>query len=677
MRIICLLVCYFGSAIFCFPQSENSKILKNLVNALSSQKEDTLKVLSYETICKNYLNEDFTEVNYYNNKLLKLSVALKYKKGYGLYYYYLAKTYRKTQDLSKSIFYAKKALKTFHEIKDWDNYFISSALLANYIQNIGKVEWAKTFLLNNINLAKKKRKFNSVGILYYGLSVTCLEWNMLKECLIYSNLAIKHPCNDEIKNKIYMNIADVNIAFNDFEEATKYNNLAILNAYITTNENYIYIQKTKILIEQKKYNEALLIILNRKKLDTKLTRDEKNWNIFYLSKCYFYLKKYEIAMQTIETLLKEASLSDSTYFKVLMLTYQSNIYLALNNKLLARENIDKAINLFDSKLHFELELSLYTTKYMVEQTLENYQEAFKYRNKAAEFENKNNLRINQEKLSYLQTNFEINDKNNKIKKLESAQFIKAIELKKQKDLITFIGILLLIALSFVFFYVKTNKTIKKKNKLIENEKLLTQKSLQEKEILLKEIHHRVKNNMQTVISLLKIQSLDEKESTIADFVSVSESRINSMILIHENLYLNETLDRICFEEYLDNLKHSIIVSQKSSNNIKLDVIVKKVCLNIQTAIPIGLIINELVTNAYKHAFSNQDNGQILIQLVQIDKEFQLTICDNGSGISSCQLKKNSLGLELVRLLVSQIKGVIEMDNSTGTSYTIRFKSVIV
>ncbi len=677
MRIIFFLVFYLGCAIFCYSQSENSKDLKSLVDALSSQKEDTLKVLSYDAICENYINDDFAKVDFYNNKLLKLSLALKYKKGYGLYYYYLSRTYQLKTDINKSIYYAKKAIKTFQEIKDWDNYFISCAALVHSMQNSDKVEWSKTFLLENIKLAKKKRKFDSIGILYYELSLTCIEWNMLKECLLYSNLAIKYPCNDDVKTKIYVNITDVNFAFCDFEEAAKYNNLAILNKYFTPIKNYIYIQKIKILIEQKKYNEAFLIILNLKKLDNKLTSEEKNLNILYLSKCYFYLKKYEMALQIIKPLLKETLLSDNTYFMIELLTHQTNIHLGLKNTLQAKDNIDKAISLFDPIDHFELELNLYTTKYRVEQALDNYHEAFMYRNLAAEFQTKNNLRINKEKLSYLQTNFEVNDKNYKIKNLETAQLIKTIEVKQQKNYIMLFGGLFLATLLSVLFFIKINLTIKKKNKLIENEKLLTQKSLQEKEILLKEIHHRVKNNMQTVISLLKIQSLDEKESTIADFVSVSEARINSMILIHENLYLNETLDKICFEEYLDNLKHSIIVSQKSSNNIKLDVIVNKVCLDIQTAIPIGLIINELVNNAYKHAFGNQDNGRILIQLVQVDTEIQLTISDNGSGISSCEIRKNRLGLELVRLLVSQIKGVLEMDNSNGTIYTIRFKSLII
>lgn len=677
MRIIYFLFCYFVSAAFCFSQSEDSNSLKSFIDGLSSQKEDTIKVQTFDTICKKYLKEDLTKVNFYNNKLLKLSIALKYLKGYGLYYYYLSKTYQRALDLNKSIFFAKKALKIFYEIKDWDNYFLACNTIAHSMQINEDVDESIQFLLENIKIAKKKRKFKAIGKMLNKLSIICLEWNRPKECLIYSNLAIKYPCSIKTKTYIYRTIADVNIAFNDFEEATKYNNLALLHANTILGGNYIYIQKIKILHEQRRHKEALEIILKRKQLNKKLTIDEKNLNTLYLSKCYFYIKKYELALRTIKSILKETLLTDNDYFKVELLTHQSNIYLASKNTLQAKLNIDKAIDLFDPKYHFELELNLYTTKYMVEQAFNNYQEAFIYRNKAAEFQTKDNLRMNQEKLSYLQASFEINDKNYKIKKLETAQLLKAIEVKKQKNYILLSSIALVFSFLLTLFFIRTNKIIKLKNSIIEIEKLRTQKSLQEKEILLKEIHHRVKNNMQTVISLLKIQSLDAKELSVEDFISVSETRINSMIMVHENLYQNHDLSKVDFKEYLNNLTTSIKSAYQGFKKIEIQIDISNIYFDVQTAIPIGLIVNELVNNAYKHAFKNKEKGIILIQITQKDDQYQLMVSDDGLGITNHQINHNGLGLELVRLLVSQIKGSLEMDNSNGTSFKIKFKNVIV
>ena len=183
--------------------------------------------------------------------------------------------------------------------------------------------------------------------------------------------------------------------------------------------------------------------------------------------------------------------------------------------------------------------------------------------------------------------------------------------------------------------------------------------------------------MQTVISLLKIQSLDAKELSVEDFISVSEARINSMVMVHENLYQNHDLSKVDFKEYLNNLTTSIKSAYQGFKKIEIQIDISNIYFDVQTAIPIGLIVNELVNNAYKHAFKNKEKGIILIQITQKDDQYQLMVSDDGLGITNQQINHNGLGLELVRLLISQIKGILEMDNSNGTSFKIKFKNVIV
>ena len=292
----------------------------------------------------------------------------------------------------------------------------------------------------------------------------------------------------------------------------------------------------------------------------------------------------------------------------------------------------------------------------------------------------NNIKINKDKLIQLQVDFDILQKDEKIKVMRQNQLLKELQFKKQKHYLFLISILLIIAVFSTLFFLKINKEIKFKNTIIENNNIalentqsLLKKSLSEKEVLLKEIHHRVKNNMQLVISLLKIQSLENEELTIEEFINVSEIRINSMALIHENLYKSDDINKVNIKEYLVNLSEFIINSHKGYKNIKLNVSSELIYFDIQTAVPLGLIINELINNAYKHAFLNKETGTILLKLSANCDNYKLLISDNGIGIKNEQKNAKSLGMELVKLLVLQIKGIIKINNTNGTTFTITFK----
>lgn len=205
-------------------------------------------------------------------------------------------------------------------------------------------------------------------------------------------------------------------------------------------------------------------------------------------------------------------------------------------------------------------------------------------------------------------------------------------------------------------------------------------SLKEKEVLLKEIHHRVKNNLQIISSLLKLQSAYIKEQQAVDMFKDSQNRIRSMALIHEKLYQSKDLSKIDFAEYIRDLTFNLLRSYKTSSQIiSLQTTVNDIWLNIDTAIPCGLIINELVSNSLKHAFttSNREN-QISINLnSDEDKKFVLIVSDNGSGFPEKLDFRNteSLGLELVCTLTEQLEGTIELDSSTGTSFKITFSEI--
>ncbi len=202
-------------------------------------------------------------------------------------------------------------------------------------------------------------------------------------------------------------------------------------------------------------------------------------------------------------------------------------------------------------------------------------------------------------------------------------------------------------------------------------------SLEEKEVLLKEIHHRVKNNLQIISSLLNLQALKLQNDSSVDIFRESQSRIKSMALIHEKLYQSEDLSKIDFCEYVNNLCRELLNSYKINVGlISVIIDIKNIFLDIDTAIPCGLIINELVSNILKYAFQEGQKGQIIIQLLTDSTEEKLlVVSDNGRGFAEkIDLDKvSSLGIQLVKNLTRQLGGTCEFaNNNPGIIVKIRF-----
>jgi two-component sensor histidine kinase/sensor domain CHASE-containing protein len=201
-------------------------------------------------------------------------------------------------------------------------------------------------------------------------------------------------------------------------------------------------------------------------------------------------------------------------------------------------------------------------------------------------------------------------------------------------------------------------------------------SLKEKEMLLKEIHHRVKNNLQVVSSMLKIQAEYSQDKKTVEMFQESQNRVRSIALIHEMLYQSKNLSKIDFSEYIQPITTNLMRTYGVDPiRIKLNINVKDVFMDLDRAIPCGLIINELFSNVLKHAFPEGRQGEVLIDLFQqSSQEFTLLIKDNGVGLPIGMDFKNtdSLGLQLVNALVDQLGGTIVFEGRMGTTFRITF-----
>jgi PAS domain S-box-containing protein len=203
-----------------------------------------------------------------------------------------------------------------------------------------------------------------------------------------------------------------------------------------------------------------------------------------------------------------------------------------------------------------------------------------------------------------------------------------------------------------------------------------QASLREKEALLKEIHHRVKNNLQVTSSLLRLQSDYIQDPTAREMFAESQNRIRSMALVHEKLYKSSDLSRINFSDYVDTLANLLFRSFGASpSQIQFRLSQSSIFLSVETAVPCGLIINELLSNCLKHAFKKGQKGEVHVQIgLAGEHRVEFTVSDNGVGLpQGFDLEKmDTLGLQLVRTLVKQLDGTINIQSTTGSSFTVSF-----
>ncbi len=290
----------------------------------------------------------------------------------------------------------------------------------------------------------------------------------------------------------------------------------------------------------------------------------------------------------------------------------------------------------------------------------NYKEAFESFSKYDQLKNKIFTADASRRISLLQTEFEVAKKESTIAEQKT-------KLKQQKTKQTFITIITGLLFLLLIVLYKTFQNNRKKNKLLQQQN-------KEKEFLLKEIHHRVKNNLEIVSSLLALESAQTQDQNVIGVMQESQNRVYSMSLIHQKLYLGENIAAVEMKDYFINLGSYILDSFGVNDRITLEYDMEIIELDIDTAIPLGLIVNELLTNALKYAFPNNRKGKIKIGLKQINKDIlNLEVADDGIGQhEEGTVYGTGFGSQLIKLLSQQLDGKMKQKNHEGTKITFEF-----
>ncbi len=363
---------------------------------------------------------------------------------------------------------------------------------------------------------------------------------------------------------------------------------------------------------------------------------------YYLGSAYFHSNKQSRALEVLNEGLNVAE--EYKYYPELQ-----RITLALSHVYKKVNNPDKALEMLER--HQAIKDSLASENKVKEFTSLDLSFSFRqeqYLDSIRQIQQKNQLLLSHEK------------------ELQTQQF--------RQLMLGFVILVILIVVVLILIFARRQK---KQNILLDQKNQIINKSLYEKELLLKEIHHRVKNNFQTISSLLQLQSREVYDEKALLNIEEGQSRIRSMSLIHQKLYQNDDLSLIDFQDYLEQLSKQITGSY-GLKNLEILIQATGINLDIDTSIPLGLILNELITNASKYAFNENEKGKLTITITQPDVgHYKLILKDSGPGLplDINLLNTSTLGLRLVQRLTKQLHGNFEYKNENGSCFKITFLDI--
>jgi two-component system, sensor histidine kinase PdtaS len=674
---------FLFSHFFVYQQSlEYEKKEDSLINLVKKTSVEEEKIRLYYQLGVHCRNDDVKKREYFAELLLKSAQKSKSSIGLGLYHINQSNLYFFLRDGKKSLASATKACEILRNTKETNYYLTAIICLSRCYYRTKLDDTLKKLLDQHSKQFHQLGDYKLLGDFYYCYA-SCFEYTIDKRQSICYKKALYYYrlCKDIDSNAwLFYRIAKSYKRIKLNEEALKYLNIAIELNPSTEIVHMLSIEKAKILNKMGKFNEAKELLKNAKVyfVNLNLASTDVYWMCLLAeANSDFGLKRYNDAIRKCDYILNR---SDKEITKINALNTVSFCYYKKGQYRKAKEYIDKAMILIDARKDRTGDLALeeyYRMKSLVEVALGNYNEAWANNTIYIEYLDKTSTKIQKEQYEKYQIEFEVAEKENQIKKFKIEALNKSILVQKQQSFLILSAIVLFFSIIAFFIFILIYRTIKNKNKAIEENVKKLEKSVNEKELLLKEIHHRVKNNFQLVTSLLNIQAREVDSKDLNEFVDKGQSRITSMALIHENLSQTARLDKVNFQDYVQDLIDNIKKTYQSNHdNINSKIEIVNSNFDVQISIPLGLIINELYSNILKHAFPNNE-GNIIVELIKKEeKEFQLTIADDGIGFKDVKDSKKKIGLELVYMLVEQLNGTIELIKDNGTKYIINFKEII-
>ncbi len=613
--------------------SQNLKLIATLRDSTRQAQSDSARAVLYNELCKQWAEFNFDSSWYYAKEVLAIGHQLENHLiiRQGINAKGVSHDYQNNFD--SAIYYYRSAA-DYAKLHN-DQLGIASGLfnlgvvhsfkgeMEQAIENYLEAGQVFSQLEDDIMLGKMH---NNLGIIYRKVG----KYTLAKEAYLKS-LALKEKQGD--KSGILRSTINIGVAYR----------------YMKVYDSAILFSKKALLLAKELGNE-----------------NDYMHELIHLAVSYEemgFASKAAEAYTEAETLIDE-DMPYETQFQVFLGLAKFHLDNGALNK--SKAYLNKLEDVLDTSGHVELQYNFHELAYRVALKMGDKASALTYLEKA--HANKTAL-LNSEVLSKtteLEQLFEKEKRELEINKLNADNEIQRLRLEQntsERNLLLLFSLMVIVVALLLYYLYRKNK-----------------RSLIEREMLLREIHHRVKNNLQIISSLLKLQAGNLDNEAAIGAVKEGQARVNAMALIHKRLYSADDVRGVNIQEYLESLVYDIFAAfgvgdQEVGHSITTD----NIHLDIDTVIPLGLIVNELITNSIKYAFSGKIQGWLEVDVKEQGGKLLVVVCDNGKGMTAEDMQKlNTFGWRMIHSLSRKLKAEIQVENQQGTAVTLtisRYKLV--
>ncbi|MCT4623662.1 MAG: tetratricopeptide repeat protein [Schleiferiaceae bacterium] len=616
----------------CFPLFLFTQSLEQKAADISIMPPDSNKVKAWVALSKEAMQENYIQGENFADSAELLAVQLNYEKG----------RIQAIKQKGDSYYYRSKGDQAISYWTETFNY---------YDQNNEKVKAAS--IISNIGLVKRNQ----------GKYEEAME-------AFFKALKIKEEFQDS--NGVaaaYNNIAITYAIQKEMDQAKAYFFRA-LNAYKATNN-------------ESRYNSLLLDIGGMYR-----EMGQTDSSIFYVQQAVDYFQENGPDVQlarayyVLGNLFMDSEEYDRSFtaydesielYKSLGHTYRwAGSVLRQSEILKKQQEFERALVYANRALELaqeidseNLRLRTYNLIYSIYKESKDFQRALEYKELADEVREQIESQNNDEAIAELQAKYESELKERQLAELNAENQAKELKVEQQwQQQIVLVALLVILLVVVIAFYNRA-QTKKKNNELLLAKNEIIEKALQEKEVLFKEVHHRVKNNLQFISSLLNLQSRHVNDKASLAILNDAKNRVTSMALVHQKLYQEDNITGVDMKSYTTNLIESLMHSFKVDKNaVAVELQIESVRLDIDNAIPLGIILNELITNSIKYAF-NEGAGKLIVTLTRIEQSLLLVVSDNGPGLIEPVEEEKGFGYQLIRSMTDKLKGTLSITNKDG------------
>ena len=572
----------------------------------------------------------------------------------------------------------QKLLKKHHDNDELKKHFLFTLGLISQIQN-GHLDAISKFneLIKNkrFNLLDRERMDIYVGMQesYLKLNLYSKVFDVNKKINTLIALGVDYPLwSYNIQSRLYLQLEQYDKAITQLKTEIK---------LLYTNT------KRDSLIIPSAYNDLGYYYFLKKDYENALFNYNKSLQISEISLKHIDTLNYNNLIFNVNNNIVNVKLKQKKFNEVI--SFYSNKSILFESKLLLAEaylgkndnekafEILKEVKPLDFSNSFVLKLRFFELINQYYNNIGDYKNSYDYLIKIKKI---NDSLASLDKKRLLQSNelnYFIEEKEKEV--LKKDQIIK----QNEKVILIIIIISLVIILLIGIYIIKNNRKkrteIEQMNKSISRKNKTIKASLKETEMLLQEIHHRVKNNLQVISGILSLQNSNITDEKSKQLLAESQDRIQAIALLHKTMYQNDNFNVVDFKTYINEL---ITYIKQTNKNVNKDIIVtqevENINFSIETAIPLSMLINEIITNCYKHAFTNLENGEIFISIRKdTSKKYLLIIKDNGIGLPKNYNENTtkSIGFDLINGLSEQLEGILTFNSNNGTEINIEFKDI--